>query len=121
MTGQTYTLAEVRDGTGWPKDARFALVPPAKPRPMMCLHESRGGSRCVRDAGHYEPATVQQRRNTSSEEWLPVADLIPSAEVAGINRGLGWTKYRVAESYHSDLTLLWDDEGYLCNLDGTRG
>lgn len=21
---------------------------------------------------------------------------------------------------HSDLTLLWDDDGYLCNLDGSR-
>lgn len=26
MEQMTYTLAEIRDGTGWPKGARFALV-----------------------------------------------------------------------------------------------
>jgi hypothetical protein len=28
----TYSLAEIRDGTAWPKGVRFALVPAASPR-----------------------------------------------------------------------------------------
>jgi len=50
-------------------------------RPMMCEHRSRGGSVCLGDQGHYDPA---------KQDW------------------------------HSDTVILWDAEGYLVNLNGSR-
>lgn len=41
-----------------------------------------------------EAATVEGRRNSASDDWLPAPYLSPQ-EARALNRALGWTKYRV--------------------------